>query len=84
MKGVMLDKYGSNFNVGRLTDTYAYATVEVTGVPFAIIMKGYKVKSKPGRFYTTVTNIELDSTGSGLGQVIAEDSGVAGNIGINM
>ena len=84
MKGVMLDKYGSNFNVGRLRDTYAYATVEVTGVPFAIIMKGYKVKSKPGRFYTTVTNIELDSTGSGLGQVIAEDSGVAGNIGINM
>ena len=84
MKGVMLDKYGSNFNVGRLTDTYAYATVEVTGVPFAIIMKGYKVKSKPGRFYTTVTNIELDSTGSGLGQVIAEDSGVAGNVGINM
>lgn len=84
MKGVMLDKYGSNFNVGRLTDTYAYATVEVTGVPFAIIAKGYKVKSKPGRFYTTVTNIELDSTGSGLGQVIAEDSGVAGNIGINM
>ena len=84
MKGVMLDKYGSNFNVGRLTDTYAYATVEVTGVPFAIIRKGYKVKSKPGRFYTTVTNIELDSTGSGLGQVIAEDSGVAGNIGINM
>ena len=84
MKGVMLDKYGSNFNVGRLTDTYAYATVEVTGVPFAIIMKGYKVKSKPGRFYTTVTNIELDSTGSGLGQVIAEDSGVAGNIGISM
>ena len=84
MKGVMLDKYGSNFNVGRLTDTYAYATVEATGVPFAIIMKGYKVKSKPGRFYTTVTNIELDSTGSGLGQVIAEDSGVAGNIGINM
>ena len=47
-------------------------------------MKGYKVKSKPGRFYTTVTNIELDSTGSGLGQVIAEDSGVAGNIGISM
>ena len=84
MKGVMLDKYGSNFNVGRLRDTYAYATVEVTGVPFAIIMKGYKVKSKPGRFYTTVTNIELDSTGSGLGQVIAEDSGVAGNIGISM
>ena len=84
MKGVMLDKYGSNFNVGRLTDTYAYATVEVTGVPFAIIMKGYKVKSKPGRFYTTVTNIELDSTGSGLGQVIASDSGVAGNVGINM
>lgn len=84
MKGVMLDKYGSNFNVGRLRDTYAYATVEVTGVPFAIIMKGYKVKSKPGRFYTTVTNIELDSTGSGLGQVIAEDSGVAGNIGIRM
>ena len=84
MKGVMLDKYGSNFNVGRLRDTYAYATVEVTGVPFAIITKGYKVKSKPGRFYTTVTNIELDSTGSGLGQVIAEDSGVAGNIGINM
>ena len=84
MKGVMLDKYGSNFNVGRLTDTYAYATVEVTGVPFAIITKGYKVKSKPGRFYTTVTNIELDSTGSGLGQVIASDSGVAGNIGINM
>lgn len=84
MKGVMLDKYGSNFNVGRLTDTYAYATVEVTGVPFAIIRKGYKVKSKPGRFYTTVTNIELDSTGSGLGQVIAEDSGVAGNIGISM
>ena len=84
MKGVMLDKYGSNFNVGRLRDTYAYATVEVTGVPFAIIMKGYKVKSKPGRFYTTVTNIELDSTGSGLGQVIASDSGVAGNIGINM
>ena len=84
MKGVMLDKYGSNFNVGRLRDTYAYATVEVTGVPFAIIMKGYKVKSKTGRFYTTVTNIELDSTGSGLGQVIAEDSGVAGNIGINM
>ena len=84
MKGVMLDKYGSNFNVGRLRDTYAYATVEVTGVPFAIIRKGYKVKSKPGRFYTTVTNIELDSTGSGLGQVIAEDSGVAGNIGINM
>ena len=84
MKGVMLDKYGSNFSVGRLTDTYAYATVEVTGVPFAIIMKGYKVKSKPGRFYTTVTNIELDSTGRGLGQVIAEDSGVAGNIGINM
>ena len=84
MKGVMLDKYGSNFNVGRLRDTYAYATVEVTGVPFAIIMKGYKVKSKPGRFYTTVTNIELDSTGSGLGQVIAEDSGVAGNVGINM
>ena len=84
MKGVMLDKYGSNFNVGRLTDTYAYATVEVTGVPFAIITKGYKVKSKPGRFYTTVTNIELDSTGSGLGQVIAEDSGVAGNIGISM
>ena len=84
MKGVMLDKYGSNFNVGRLRDTYAYATVEVTGVPFAIIMKGYKVKSKPGRFYTTVTNIELDSTGSGLGQVTAEDSGVAGNIGINM
>ena len=84
MKGVMLDKYGSNFNVGRLTDTYAYATVEVTGVPFAIIMKGYKVKSKPGRFYTTVTNIELDSTGRGLGQVTAEDSGVAGNIGINM
>ena len=84
MKGVMLDKYGSNFNVGRLRDTYAYATVEVTGVPFAIITKGYKVKSKPGRFYTTVTNIELDSTGSGLGQVTAEDSGVAGNIGINM
>ena len=84
MKGVMLDKYGSNFNVGRLRDTYAYATVEVTGVPFAIITKGYKVKSKPGRFYTTVTNIELDSTGSGLGQVIAEDSGVAGNIGISM
>ena len=84
MKGVMLDKYGSNFNVGRLTDTYAYATVEVTGVPFAIIMKGYKVKSKPGRFYSTVTNIELDSTGHGLGQVIAEDSGVAGNVGINM
>ena len=84
MKGVMLDKYGSNFNVGRLRDTYAYATVEVTGVPFAIIRKGYKVKSKPGRFYTTVTNIELDSTGSGLGQVIAEDSGVAGNIGISM
>ena len=84
MKGVMLDKYGSNFNVGRLRDTYAYATVEVTGVPFAIIMKGYKVKSKPGRFYTTVTNIELDSTGSGLGQVTAEDSGVAGNIGISM
>ena len=84
MKGVMLDKYGSNFNVGRLTDTYAYATVEVTGVPFAIIMKGYKVKSKPGRFYSTVTNIELDSTGRGLGQVIAEDSGVAGNVGINM
>ena len=84
MKGVMLDKYGSNFNVGRLRDTYAYATVEVTGVPFAIIMKGYKVKSKPGRFYSTVTNIELDSTGSGLGQVIAEDSGVAGNIGISM
>ena len=84
MKGVMLDKYGSNFNVGRLTDTYAYATVEVTGVPFAIIMKGYKVKSKPGRFYTTVTNIELDSTGSGLGQVVASDSGVAGNVGINM
>ena len=47
-------------------------------------MKGYKVKSKPGRFYTTVTNIELDSTGRGLGQVIAEDSGVAGNIGISM
>lgn len=84
MKGVMLDKYGSNFNVGRLTDTYAYATVEVTGVPFAIIMKGYKVKSKQGRFYSTVTNIELDSTGHGLGQVIAEDSGVAGNVGINM
>ena len=84
MKGVMLDKYGSNFNVGRLRDTYAYATVEVTGVPFAIITKGYKVKSKPGRFYTTVTNIELDSTGSGLGQVIAEDSGVAGNVGISM
>ena len=84
MKGVMLDKYGSNFNVGRLTDTYAYATVEVTGVPFAIIMKGYKVKSKPGRFYTTVTNIELDSTGNGLGQVVASDSGIAGNIGINM
>ena len=84
MKGVMLDKYGSNFNVGRLTDTYAYTTVEVTGVPFAIIMKGYKVKSKPGRFYSTVTNIELDSTGRGLGQVIAEDSGVAGNVGINM
>ena len=84
MKGVMLDKYGSNFNVGRLTDTYAYATVEVTGVPFAIIMKGYKVKSKQGRFYSTVTNIELDSTGRGLGQVIAEDSGVAGNVGINM
>ena len=84
MKGVMLDKYGSNFNVGRLTDTYAYATVEVTGVPFAIIMKGYKVKSKPGRFYSTVTNIELDSTGRGLGQVTAEDSGVAGNIGISM
>ena len=83
-KGDMLDKYGSNFNVGRLRDTYAYATVEVTGVPFAIIRKGYKVKSKPGRFYTTVTNIELDSTGSGLGQVIAEDSGVAGNIGISM
>ena len=84
MKGVMLDKYGSNFNVGRLTDTYAYATVEVTGVPFAVIMKGYKVKSKQGRFYSTVTNIELDSTGHGLGQVIAEDSGVAGNVGINM
>ena len=84
MKGVMLDKYGSNFNVGRLTDTYAYATVEVTGVPFAIIMKWYKVKSKQGRFYSTVTNIELDSTGHGLGQVIAEDSGVAGNVGINM
>ena len=84
MKGVMLDKYGSNFNVGRLTDTYAYATVEVTGVPFAIIMKGYKVKSKQGRFYSTVTNIELDSTGHGLGQVIAEDSGAAGNVGINM
>ena len=84
MKGVMLDKYGSNFNVGRLTDTYAYATVEVTGVPFAIIRKGYKVKSKQGRFYSTATNIELDSTGHGLGQVIAEDSGVAGNVGINM
>ena len=84
MKGVMLDKYGSNFNVFRLTDTYAYTTVEVTGVPFTIIKRGYKVKSKQGYFYQTVTNIALDSTGVGLGQVVAQESGTNGNVGINM
>ena len=84
MKGVMLDKYGSNFNVNRLTDTYAYATVEVTGVPFSIILKGYKAKSKQGKFYTTVTNIELGSTGVGLGQVVALESGSDGNTTIGM
>lgn len=83
MKGVMLDKYGSNISVERLSNTRAYATLEFKGVPYTLVPQGFKVKSSAGKFYTTVNNVSLDSSGLGYGQVLADEPGELSNTSLN-
>jgi hypothetical protein len=75
MQGQMLDRFAANFNITRLQGRKAYGIMEFTGTRNYIIPRGFEVKGQNGLFYTLASNVLLDSSGTGTGQIVANENG---------
>ena len=83
MQGQMLDRFAMNFNITRLQGRKAYGNMEFTGTKNYIVSKGFEVKGQNGLFYTLVSNVLLDSSGVGIGQIVANETGADYNTSVN-
>ena len=79
MQGQMLDRFAANFNITRLQGRKAYGTMEFTGTKNYLLARGFEVKGQTGLFYTLASNVLIDSTGKGIGQIVANENGLQYN-----
>lgn len=83
MQGQMLDRYATNFNITRLSGRSAYGSLNITGTPNYIVSRGFQVRATNGLFYTLSSNVRLDSSGNGTGQIVANELGSSYNTEAN-
>lgn len=82
-EGVQLDYHGANRNLPREPATYAYTTLEFTGVPGYQIETETQFATKSDIYFMLIEDVTLDSNGNGSGEAVSLETGSGNNVAAN-
>lgn len=82
-EGVQLDYLGAYFDTSRQMEQWATTTLAFTGTANYTIVEGTPFQTSNGVTFSLTENVTLNASGIGTGEVVAIESGVAGNVSAN-
>lgn len=82
-EGVQLDYLTPFFNTQRNPEQAASVELTFTGTPNFIILEGTQFTTENDVYFTLIEDVQLNSSGSGIGAAVALFPGAAGNVPAN-
>lgn len=82
--GRNLDRILPRYGISRNFAENAIGIIQITGTPNYIVPSGFSLSTRNEIFFETTEDIILNSSGVGLGEIRAIESGQIGNVGANL
>jgi len=79
-EGVALDYLAPTVGTSRLLEDFAKGTIEIKGPPQYVLYEGTLTSTSKDVFFYLISDVTLDSSGNGIGEIVAVDPGSLGNV----